>query len=313
MYASLRALLAGVIDYAGLFPPAQLSLDQSIRNYARYRQEAESWMLGRFVCPAERLAELVPYLDELFREGPPLICSALGQATFGGVDWHAAAWESLQCIAAFRQKAAGRALVDVIEMKAAARVNFNRAFPFYEQIEELQGDKLMPYIEAEPDNRWRVPDGHSVFHWALLSRPRYPLGLKMRCGGLQASAFPEPKQIALMIVPCRNAAIPVKFTAGLHHPIRQFDSGLQTHMHGFINVFVAGVLAHARRLEERQVQEIIEDENPQDFVFDDKSLRWKDWHATTEEIAVARRQVVSFGSCSFDEPRADLRKLAWLE
>src|SRR3954447_588364 len=78
MTASLRALLANVIDYAGLFPPAQLPLDAAIRNYARYRAEPESWMLGRFICPAARLAELSPYVDELFGDGRPLAVSALG-------------------------------------------------------------------------------------------------------------------------------------------------------------------------------------------------------------------------------------------
>ena len=57
MNASLRALLSGVVDYAGLFPPAGLPLDQAIRNYARYRQGSDAWMLGRFVIPAARLAE----------------------------------------------------------------------------------------------------------------------------------------------------------------------------------------------------------------------------------------------------------------
>ena len=46
MNASLRALLTGVVDYAGLFPPARLPLDEAIRNYARYRQGSDAWMLG---------------------------------------------------------------------------------------------------------------------------------------------------------------------------------------------------------------------------------------------------------------------------
>src|SRR5262245_61085166 len=80
-----RAWLEGVVDYAGLFPPAELPLDQAVGKYARYRQEPESWMLGRFVCPAGRLAELDPFLDKYFRVGPPLAISVLGRgaATFG--------------------------------------------------------------------------------------------------------------------------------------------------------------------------------------------------------------------------------------
>src|SRR5262245_38924762 len=67
MNPALRALLGGIIDYAGLFPPAQLPLEEAIRNYARYRTEPESWMLGRFVIPATRLKELAELGKELFR------------------------------------------------------------------------------------------------------------------------------------------------------------------------------------------------------------------------------------------------------
>lgn len=139
-----------------------------------------------------------------------------------------------------------------------------------------------------------------------------PGGFKLRCGGLEAAAFPTPEQVAFVIAACRDAKVPLKFTAGLHHPIRHYNTGLQTHMHGFLNVFVAGVLAHARGLSAEQLQPILEDEDARSFAFDDAGLRWKDQHATTEEITAARKFVTSFGSCSFDEPRDDLRALGWL-
>src|SRR5438105_6737048 len=83
MFASVRALLTGIVDYAGLFPPAELPLNEAIRNYARYRTAPESWMLGRFICPAARLTELSPYVEELFHDGRSLAVSALGR---GGKD-----------------------------------------------------------------------------------------------------------------------------------------------------------------------------------------------------------------------------------
>lgn len=100
----------------------------------------------------------------------------------------------------------------------------------------------------------------------------------------------------------------MKFTAGLHHPLRRFDAGVKTHMHGFINVFTAGVLAHSLQLEADEMVPILTDETPSDFVFTDDHLAWNDLDASTAEIAAARREfVTSFGSCSFDEPRDDLR------
>jgi hypothetical protein len=55
---SLQTLLAGLIDYAGLFPPAALSMDEALANYRRYRDGEHAWMLGRFVVPAARAAEV---------------------------------------------------------------------------------------------------------------------------------------------------------------------------------------------------------------------------------------------------------------
>jgi hypothetical protein len=139
------------------------------------------------------------------------------------------------------------------------------------------------------------------------------VGLKLRCGGVEPSAFPSPEFVAFVLATCRTRGVPLKFTAGLHHPLRHFDPGLRTHIHGFLNILVAGVLAHCRRIDEDTLREIIIDENPGDFVFDAGGLRWKKWSASVTEIQGARRMLVrSFGSCSFDEPREDLRNLGLL-
>ncbi|HEY2250053.1 MAG TPA: hypothetical protein VGH74_03290, partial [Planctomycetaceae bacterium] len=63
MNSSLRALLSGSIDYAGMFPPAGLSLVQAIELYRRHRSSPASWMLGRFVVPAAQLADLAAMYD----------------------------------------------------------------------------------------------------------------------------------------------------------------------------------------------------------------------------------------------------------
>jgi hypothetical protein len=55
---SLRAVLDSLIDYAGLFPPASLSMEKAVENYARYRREPHAFALGRFVVPAARLEEV---------------------------------------------------------------------------------------------------------------------------------------------------------------------------------------------------------------------------------------------------------------
>ena len=54
---SLQTLLAGAIDYAGLFPPAKLDMDTAVKNYAAYRRGHRAWALGRFIVPAGWLTE----------------------------------------------------------------------------------------------------------------------------------------------------------------------------------------------------------------------------------------------------------------
>jgi hypothetical protein len=55
---SIRVLLDRLIDYAGLFPPAALSMQDAVRNYARYRDGDFAWALGKFVVPAARAKEV---------------------------------------------------------------------------------------------------------------------------------------------------------------------------------------------------------------------------------------------------------------
>jgi hypothetical protein len=61
-----------------------------------------------------------------------------------------------------------------------------------------------------------------------------------------------------------------------------------------------------------QVAIMLEDENPQSFAFTDGFFAWRDWKIDTKRLQQRRKFVKSFGSCSFDEPRDDLRVLKLL-
>jgi hypothetical protein len=53
-----RALLRALFDHAPLFPPASMPLPEALEEDRRARADEHAWLLGRFVCPAARLAEL---------------------------------------------------------------------------------------------------------------------------------------------------------------------------------------------------------------------------------------------------------------
>ncbi len=309
MRASLRALLSGIIDYAGLFPPAKLPLEESIRNYARYRTEPERWMLGRFVCPTARLVELTLF-EELWPTGPPFAFAALGRGGNNSGGFSNGLIADTQAIRDFGDRYGDRVAVEVLEvrlpayfLKMSSRPELGQVFTSLGGL--LRAAGVTPFYEVPFGTGWR---GRLS---ALI--PALHGGFKLRCGGLEASAFPTPEQVAFALTSCVRAGRPFKATAGLHHPLRHFDPQLGVKMHGFLNVFGAGVLAATLDLSEEQVQPIIEDEDPSHFVFTDSEFRWKDFAAPLDAITRARRErVISFGSCSFDEPRDDLRTLGLL-
>jgi hypothetical protein len=309
MTASLRALLTEIVDYAGLFPPAKLTLDEAIRNYARYRQADDAWMLGRFVIPAARLMDLEPYGEELFQAGPPFAFSVLcrGGATFPEFLAHLRA--DLADIAAFRERHGDRVAVDVFETRLPADLADplvpNSALSLLKTVQVFPAVGLRPFCEA-PSRPERLVE-------QLARLPGDEIGFKLRCGGVEASAFPSSQQVAIALRGCLAVGLPFKATAGLHHPLPRFDDGVKARMHGFVNLFLAGALALFRGLSTEQMSLLLDDDRAADFKFTHKEARWRNVRVSTAEIATARRDfVVSFGSCSFEEPRQDLRALGWL-
>lgn len=239
---SLRALLANLIDYAGLFPPAALSMQDAVRNYARYRESEYAWMLGKFVVPRDR-ADEVP---------EDFVTSILG----------------------------------IDEVKATSEA-------------DLANFKAGAFVE--------------ITDLALLDAiKRHDLKAKIRTGGITPDAFPAIDNIAAFIRACKEKGVAFKATAGLHHPLRcikplTYDSDAPTGtMHGFLNVFMAAAIPH-------RADEILREEDPRAFTFDDQKASWAGEHADVKDIQKMRETfAISFGSCSFEEPISDLRELALL-
>ena len=142
----------------------------------------------------------------------------------------------------------------------------------------------------------------------------YPkLGFKLRTGGVVPEAYPTLEQTAYSIIKSINNKLPFKATAGLHHPLTHFNESAEARMYGFLNVFGAGILYQSRKIKPEDVIRIIDDEQPENFVFDDDSFSWNGNKIYSEEISFARKYyMLSFGSCSFEEPKQDLRNLKLL-
>jgi len=301
--ASLRALLDRAIDYAGMFPPCALALEPALRNQANYVRSSEAWMLNGFVLPVEQFEPARQFVSE-FDHQHPLRVAVLGAKTTKPDVFLNGIANAAEAIRSFSKYDVQLVLVSHLEM-------------FLPDDVDSASLKKARAIIGELPVFWEAPPERAEQAIALIAghnsdERAAKFGYKLRTGGVTADAFSTSAQIARALVTAAGHQLPIKFTAGLHHPIRQFRDEVKTKMHGFLNVLGAVVLAAEYRWDADEAVTMLEDENPRSFSFTDDFFAWRDWKIDTERLQHRRKFVRSFGSCSFDEPREDLRALGFL-
>jgi hypothetical protein len=283
--------MRGLVDYAGLFPPAGLGMADAVRRYREYLLGEDRWALGRFVVPAARLGEFSAAFKEVCcgeREpvwGLSVLSSGSTAEDSGTMD----------------RLPHGAVRVDCVEMKAASVVEAERL------LREMAGGSVA-YVEFAP--------GEAEGMLPLLEQ--FGARAKVRTGGVTAAAIPGVELVADFLTACARARVAFKATAGLHHAVRgvqalTYEPGsARAVMHGFANVFLAAVLAW-RGEDAAAVRATLELEDVRAFAFGADAVRWLGHDAGVEEIdAVRWKFAVSYGSCSFEEPLAEARALGWL-
>ncbi len=285
---SARTALRGLIDYAGLFPPAQESMDVAVRQYAAYRQGDHRWMLGRFVLPSARLDEfaacVAPYLPDA--TGAWRLSVLVGPQVE----------QDLARIAALNAAHHG-VVCDAVEARAASVsdiVALGR---------HLRAQGLPGYVEIP------VADDPGPLIAALRVEG---LRAKIRTGGVTPAAFPSVAEIARCLGHCVRAAVPFKATAGLHHPLcgeyrLTYEAG-SAHgaMFGFLNVVLAAAWLRDGATDAQAVDLLLE-RDPASLTFTDTGVRWRDVTLLTPRLEQLRHAwCIAIGSCSFREPVAEL-------
>jgi hypothetical protein len=286
--ASLRALLGGAIDYAGLFPPTGLELAAALANYQAYRHSADAWALGRFVVPVARLGEL----EGLLRGGDVALTALMGAGI--AVD--------VQLIEQFNRRSGehgGR--VESVEVKAASEAA-TRAM-----LAELPTDWIR-YLEIPLDEA-----GDGILD-ALTAARAFA---KIRTGGITAGAFPPPDQVVQFLQAAGRRKLPFKATAGLHHPLRgsyrlSYAAGAPRGvMYGFLNLLLAAAVAWVGGSAAELRAALLEDAAAA-IRLDTESLQWREVRLSAAQLGELRQNFFhGFGSCSFREPLDELKARGW--
>lgn len=303
---SVRTLTEHLMDYAGLFPPAGLAMSPVVERYAAYLNDPDSAMLGRLVVPASRLDEFETaargVLPTSAGDEPWRISALLPPA--GDQTLDDAVDRVVALNRAHEDASAGLVVVDAVELRGddpAAIDASVGAIP-----EEM---RVFVELPADPDPRGLIAAVKSAEACA-----------KIRCGGVTPDLIPPQRHVARFIHACAASRTPFKATAGLHHPLRSerpltYDADAPRGvMHGFLNVVLAATCAmHDESLTADDLAVILEATDPGAFGFGETGVVALGHELSREEIAACREHLfLSIGSCSFTEPRDDLRGLGLL-
>jgi hypothetical protein len=241
-------VLERLIDHAALFPPASMTLPDALDEDRQARESEYGWIVDRFVVPAAKLAELPA-------ERPAL----------------SVVLSSLDDVALLD----GAADVEAVELVLpSARPLSADLVAAYSALRPLD---VETYFELVFDDGWRDDVPAAIGAVAAIGGR-----VKLRCGG---AFVPSIEQIGLVVACCRDAGVPFKATAGLHHPMRRGEE------HGFLNLLAAATAPLDR------IEEVLAEED-----------------GSALELEEASREVfVSFGSCSWREPVEGLQELGMLQ
>ncbi|MFQ4144209.1 hypothetical protein [Chlorogloeopsis sp. ULAP02] len=291
MLASIKTLFVSVVDYAGLFPPAKLDLEQAMANYAGYQSTAYAWMLGRFVLPASRLSKFTELLPKFPTQQQWKLSVILSQDIEPDIE-----------------------KMRSLDKNNAIAVTSLEIPP----LPPTEIKKVLSHLPEGVDSYFEIPF-HSEIQAYIAVLQHTGASAKIRTGGVTVDAFPSISQLYECMLAFAKAPIPFKATAGLHHPLlgkhpltNEPDSPV-AEMHGFLNVALVAALIYQQKITPEEALEFLKESSPEALQITADSICWQNYQLKLVEIEQTRQKFFrSFGSCSFDQPIDDLKKLKLL-
>lgn len=282
------ALLARLMDDAALFPPGNASMADAVRGHLAARTGPRAGLVGFFLCPVSKLPDLIVELVKA-KPAEPVQLSMVVNNGLGGLPKAVSTVEGRKNLLQLR----------MVEMPAPSDVDAT----WLERVSEFVPEDVIRVVEP----RRPLPAERAAWLDGVRRVARHGCWPKLRCGGLQAGAFPEVDEVAEFLAAVCAEGVPFKATAGLHHAVRHRDAQTGFTHHGFLNLLVA-------------VSRALDDGGGGLSGKVAAALSSTDGAALVEEsvalpdsAARAVRQVfASYGSCSLAEPVADLEALGLL-
>lgn len=311
-YGGKIALLSGIIDYAGTFPPAALPLEKALESANIFRQKGRHpWLMGKVAYPLEVIRTFSPkMLYAHGADGTPWIFTALGGKPEGDqfADFAKTVEWELREISRWNERSSFSSLrAQIVAYEIKLPKQWEGIESLLDRLTHLEFRNIDVFFEIDPED---VSSGEYVRFFETLAewvgeqeRGGLIPGAKLRTGG---KIPPTAEEIARFVVETVGCGLRFKATQGLHSAVTHGEH------FGFVNLFATIALSQALGREEfgvKQATQCLKDEAKNSFVFSPSGFKWREYTLTNEEMESARRRHhASFGSCSVDEPDESLAK-----
>jgi hypothetical protein len=287
-----RALLAGLVDYAGLFPPAGLGMQETVANFAAYQTRPDAYALARLVIPISRLAEFEEAwagLDATTARAARWPISALASADLA---------QDFGIIERFNGRhSATSQRVESVELRI---------------VSAREAEQAKPLLAAGLEVYCELPLSADL-PALVVAVKRAGARAKIRTGGVKLGDIPAPEAVLAFLTACAAERLPFKATAGLHHPVRgpaplTYEPGsVCDTMFGFLNIVLAATLLWSNG-PEHEALALLSADRSAGLRFVPDAVEWAGVRVSAADIARARREfMLAMGSCSFTEPMGEIR------
>ena len=275
MIPVIPPLFSGLCDDAALFPPGDAPVARAVPAHRGHRAAWYAELVGPFLATPRHFAEVARVARATETLVPLILVVPDGPAALGAAVEATMAEPGVELV--------GVELACGPDGSAAQAAN-TAAYALAREL--LEGVRGTVEVRRGPG----LQDALDV-----LASMTYRA--KFRTGGTTSSAFPTVDELAAFIVGCTERKLPFKCTAGLHGAARHTDPVTGFEHHGFLNILAATDLALSGA-DERTVAE---------------TLRIRSGHELAEilrpRLNDTRRAFTGYGTCSIEEPLAELTAL----
>lgn len=293
------ASFGALLDDASLLGPTPPTISEAVSTYRSARTSTASWMVGRFLCPTSRLAELAESLMRSFEAGDdPWEISAVFDQGPGA---------SASAAQAFHTEMQPAAIIAAAE----ARIGDDELWDIGATIDAITSiqPEIVPFLELDRAS----PLGDQV---ALVASE---LSRRSRIGGVQIGTSTDSgssslsiHDVATFIMETTTRQLPFRISEGLHGPIGCHDEERDVQHHGFVNVLVAAAAAGQGHALDT-VATIIDETDPEAFSMGAAFISWRDVSIPGPTMRRVRANgFVAFGSQDFSSTVDALHALGFI-